>query len=147
MTQLRRLLLVEDSPDDIELTMIAFEQVGIPERSVTVARDGVEALQLLLPSEEGAEPLYPELILLDLNMPRMGGLEVLQRLRQNPRGRVIPVVILTTSDEERDRFQSYELGCNSYIRKPIDYDQFLGALHQLGRYWLMLNCPPPFLLR
>ncbi|MFB2839062.1 response regulator [Floridanema evergladense] len=139
------LLLVEDNPDDEELTLMAFEQGGITNPAV-VARDGVEALDYLFAtgsySDRSAEDL-PALILLDLQLPRISGLEVLQRIKRNHITRTIPVVILTTSTEQRDLVESYHLGCNSYIQKPVDYEQFLNVIQQLGMYWLVINCPPP----
>ncbi|MBE9224604.1 response regulator [Phormidium sp. LEGE 05292] len=139
------LLLVEDNADDEELTLMAFEQGGIT-NPVVVARDGVEALDYLFGTgiyrDRPAENL-PALILLDLQLPRINGLEVLQRIRHNPQTQLIPVVILTTSNEQQDLVESYSLGCNSYIQKPVDYDQFLNVIQQLGMYWLVINSPPP----
>lgn len=143
MTHHTRLLLVDDNPDDVELTLMALAQVGIAPEAITVAGDGVEVLELLLPHDSNPPALRPELILLDLNMPRMGGLEVLEQLQSHPATKAIPVVVLTTSDEERDLYRSYALGCNSYVLKPIDYSQFLQTLHYLGCYWLSCNQPPP----
>ena len=145
MTQKNILLLVEDNPDDEELTLLAFEQSQIS-NDVVVAHDGVEALDYLLGTGMYAErdmSVMPALILLDLQLPRINGLEVLQRLRANKRTKLLPVVILTTSNEQQDLINSYSLGCNSYIRKPVDYDQFMTALQQLGMYWLSLNELPP----
>lgn len=139
------LLLVEDNADDEELTLMAFEQSGIT-NPVVVARDGVEALDYLFGTgiyrDRPAENL-PALILLDLQLPRINGLEVLQRIKHNPKTQLIPVVILTTSNEQQDLVESYSLGCNSYIRKPVDYDRFLNVIQQLGMYWLVMNSPPP----
>lgn len=143
--QRSKILLVEDNPDDEELTLLAFEQSNI-NAEVVVARDGVEALDYLLATGAYADRPFddpPNLILLDIQLPRLNGLEVLSRLRANPRTKLLPVVILTTSNEQRDLIAGYSFGCNSYIRKPIDYDQFLAALQQLGIYWLVLNTPPP----
>jgi CheY-like chemotaxis protein len=141
----RLLLLVEDNVDDQELTLMAFEQGGIA-NPVVVVQDGVEALDYLFAtgnySDQPPERL-PALILLDLQLPRINGLEVLQRIRSNPKTQLIPVVILTTSNEQQDLIESYSLGCNSYIQKPVDYDQFLNVIQQLGMYWLVLNSPPP----
>jgi two-component system response regulator len=131
------ILLVEDNEDDVELTRRALEKNHICNR-VVVARDGVEALEVLF----GDAP-RPQLVLLDLNMPRVGGLEVLQRMRADARTRMIPVVILTSSREERDLAQGYAGGANSYIQKPVDFGQFTEAVGQLGLYWLVLNVPPP----
>jgi CheY-like chemotaxis protein len=145
VTQKNVLLLVEDNPDDEELTLLAFEQSAIA-NEVVVAHDGVEALDYLFSTGMYADrnpSLMPALILLDLQLPRINGLEVLQRLRADPRTKLVPVVILTTSNEQQDLINSYSLGCNSYIRKPVDYDQFITAVQQLGMYWLLINEPPP----
>ena len=145
MIQKNVLLLVEDNPDDEELTLLAFEQSPIA-NEVVVARDGVEALDYLFGTGLYAErdtSIMPALILLDLQLPRINGMEVLQRMRADPRTKLLPVVIMTTSNEEQDLINSYSLGCNSYIRKPVDYNQFVTAVQQLGMYWLLLNEPPP----
>lgn len=145
MTQKSVLMLVEDNPDDEELTLLAFERNNISSE-VVVAHDGVEALDYLFGTgiyNARDMSVMPALILLDLQLPRINGLEVLRRLRADNRTKLIPVVILTTSNEEQDLINSYSLGCNSYIRKPVDYDQFLTAVHQLGMYWLILNEAPP----
>lgn len=146
MTSPNTLLLVEDNADDEELTLLAFEQGGITS-PVVVARDGVEALDYLFQPESEDHSLkpLPALVLLDLKLPKINGLEVLQRIRSNPNTRLVPVVILTTSDEQRDLIDSYNLGCNGYIRKPVDYDQFLNTIQQLGMYWLVINTPPPLI--
>lgn len=139
------LLLVEDNPDDEELTLLAFEQSPVS-NEVVVARDGVEALDYLFGTGMYANrdtSALPALILLDLQLPRINGLEVLQRLRSDERTKLVPVVILTTSNEQQDLIDSYSLGCNSYIRKPVDYDQFVTAIQQMGMYWLILNEAPP----
>jgi len=141
----RMILLVEDSEDDVELTRRALRKNRICNR-VEVVRDGVEALEFLFGegAYTGRDPSHrPEIILLDLNMPRLGGLEVLKRVRADERTRMIPVVILTSSKEERDLVQSYTEGANSYIQKPVDFQQFTEAVGQLGLYWLLLNVPPP----
>ena len=141
----RMILLVEDSEDDVELTRRALRKNHICNR-VEVVRDGVEALEFLFGegAYTGRDPSQrPEIILLDLNMPRLGGLEVLKRVRADERTRMIPVVILTSSKEERDLVQSYTEGANSYIQKPVDFQQFTEAVGQLGLYWLLLNVPPP----
>ncbi len=145
MAQKSVLLLVEDNPDDEELTLLAFEQSPVS-NEVVVARDGVEALDYLFGTGMYANrdtSALPALILLDLQLPRINGLEVLQRLRSDDRTKLIPVVIMTTSNEQQDLINSYALGCNSYIRKPVDYDQFVTAVQQLGMYWLFLNEAPP----
>lgn len=139
------ILLIEDNPDDVDLTLLAFQRNNIA-NEVIVAKDGEEAVEMLLgdgPASLKARRLTPALILLDLNMPKLNGIEVLQRIRADERTRMLPVVILTSSKEERDLFDSYSLGCNSYIRKPVDFEQFIEASRQLGMYWLMLNEPPP----
>jgi two-component system response regulator len=113
---------------------------------VVIARDGAEALDFLFgrgPFAGRDVTIQPQIILLDLKLPKIDGLEVLRRLRQDPRTRLLPVAILTTSNEERDILASYELGANSYIRKPVDFEQFMEAVRQLGLYWLVLNVPPP----
>lgn len=135
------ILLVEDNPDDEELTRIAFQESNLL-NEVLVARDGAEALDFLLDPEGKGHPL-PNLVLLDLKLPKVDGLEVLRRMRQEPRTRTLPVVVLTTSKEESDLIKSYEFGCNSYIRKPVVFTDFIDAVRQLGMYWLMLNEPPP----
>ncbi len=148
MVQKNILLLVEDNPDDEELTLLAFEQSQIA-HEVVVARDGVEALDYLFGTGIYADrdmSTMPALILLDLQLPRINGLEVLQRLRSDQRTKLLPVVILTTSNEQQDLINSYHLGCNSYLRKPVDYNQFVTAVQQLGMYWLLLNEPPPALV-
>ncbi|HEY9724838.1 MAG TPA: response regulator [Chroococcales cyanobacterium] len=145
MTAKNLLLLVEDNPDDRELTLLAFEQSSVS-NEIVVARDGVEALDYLFSTGIYANrdtTQMPALILLDLQLPRINGLEVLERLRADNRTRWLPVVILTTSNEQQDLIDSYSLGCNSYIRKPVDYNQFLMVVQQLGLYWLILNEPPP----
>jgi two-component system, response regulator len=142
------ILLIEDNPDDEELTLLAFEQSRI-NSEVVVARDGVEALDYLFATGIFAGrnlDIMPALVLLDLQLPRVNGLEVLQRLRSNNRTKLLPVVILTTSNEQQDLINSYKLGCNSYIRKPVDFEQFQIAVQQLGMYWLLLNEPPPVLV-
>jgi len=135
------ILLVEDNPDDEELTRIAFQESNLLNELV-VARDGEQALDYLLDPTGKGHPL-PSLVLLDLKLPKIDGLEVLRRLRADPRSRLLPVVVLTTSKEESDLISSYELGCNSYIRKPVVFTDFIEAVRQLGMYWLMLNEPPP----
>lgn len=141
MNKKMTILLVEDNPDDEELTRIAFEESKLLNELV-VARDGAQALDYLLDPDGRGHPL-PALVLLDLKLPKVDGLEVLRRLRATPRTRLLPVVILTTSKEERDVLESYNLGCNSYIRKPVVFNDFIDAVRQLGMYWMMLNEPPP----
>jgi CheY-like chemotaxis protein len=137
------ILLVEDNPRDEALTLRALAKGDLHSR-VVVARDGVEALDYLFsPGPDGQLNPLPHLVLLDLKMPRIDGLEVLARIRAEPRTPTLPVVILTTSDEEQDRLDGYRGGANSYVRKPVDYLQFAEAIRQLGLYWLVLNEPPP----
>jgi CheY-like chemotaxis protein len=141
------ILLVEDNPDDVELTRRAFRQSNFS-NEIVVARDGIEALQYLAAAESpggGTSSPLPQLVLLDLKLPRMDGLELLERLRGNPKTKLLPVVILTSSTEPRDLVGGYSLGANSYIRKPVDFQEFVETVRQLGRYWLMLNEPPPAL--
>ena len=135
----KTILLVEDNPKDEALILRALKKNNIG-NEVVVARDGAEALAML------AEPnaALPQLVLLDLKLPKIDGLEVLQRIRADPRTKLLPVVILTSSNEEGDRFKGYSLGANSYIRKPVDFTQFTEAVRQLGLYWLIMNEPPPF---
>ncbi|MBI3300064.1 MAG: response regulator [Elusimicrobia bacterium] len=132
------ILLVEDDPDDVELTLRAFKKTESP-NPVRVARDGAEAIAFLF--AEGAEP--PGLILLDIHLPKVDGLEVLRRIRSDDRTRFIPVVALTSSREEKDLIKSYRLGVNSYIRKPVNFADFAAAMRHLSLYWLSLNEPPP----
>jgi two-component system response regulator len=132
------LLLVEDNPDDRDLALLAFEESNLVNQ-IVVAEDGVAALDYLF--GDGATRL-PQVVLLDLNLPRVNGLEVLQRIRADARTRRLPVVILTSSDEERDLIEAYGRGANSYIRKPVDFAQFIDAVRQLGLYWLILNQVP-----
>lgn len=135
------ILLVEDDPDDELLTLRALKKNRIL-NEVVVARDGVEALDYLLGGGDDADlspdPL-PQVVLLDLRLPKLDGLEVLRQLRADDRTRLLPVVVLTSSDEERDIVDSYRLGANSYVRKPVDFAQFSEAVRQLGLYWLILN--------
>ncbi|MFB3894995.1 MAG: response regulator [bacterium] len=135
------ILLVEDNPDDIELTQRALKKGKILNELI-IARDGDEALSILLGNKDKAA-LRPELVLLDLKLPKIDGLEVLRQIRNNEQTKLIPVVILTSSKEEKDLVNGYSLGANSYIRKPVNFEQFVEAVQQLGLYWLVLNESPP----
>lgn len=135
------ILLVEDNPNDIELTRHALSRHNIANELV-VAQDGVEALEYLFGKSEGENRKLPAVVLLDLKLPRVDGLEVLREIRGNERTRYLPVVILTSSNEERDIIDGYSLGANSYIRKPVDFGQFSEAIRHLGLYWLVLNEVP-----
>jgi two-component system response regulator len=134
----KKILLVEDNPDDVALTLRAFKKHNIM-NEIILAKDGAEALALLL--DKNLE--LPALVLLDLKLPKVGGLEVLDKIRATPETKLIPVVILTSSKEEADLTNGYKLGCNSYIRKPVDFIQFAEAVKTLGLYWLVLNEGPP----
>lgn len=141
----KTILLVEDNPDDEALAIRALRRHNIS-NEIVVAHDGVEALDYLFGTGIFAGRdinLKPTVILLDLKLPRIDGLEVLRRLREDERTKLLPIVILTTSNEEQDMLNSYSLGCNSYIRKPVDFVQFSEAIRQLGMYWLLMNEPPP----
>jgi len=143
--QTKVILLIEDNPDDAALTLRALKKNNIM-NEVVIARDGVEALDYLHGNGEYADRDVfdlPQLILLDLKLPKLDGLEVLKRVREDERTALQPVVVLTTSVEEQDVISSYKLGANSYIRKPVDFDQFMEAVRQLGLYWLVMNVPPP----
>lgn len=134
------ILLVEDNQDDEVLTVRGLRRGNIV-NDIVVARDGVEALDYLF-GTGGRERICPSVILLDLKLPRMDGLEVLRRIRADERTRKLPVVVLTSSSQERDMADSYHLGCNSYVRKPVDFEQFIDAARQLKLYWLVLNEVP-----
>jgi two-component system response regulator len=138
------ILLVEDNPDDVELTRRAFEKSNIA-NEIIVAGDGQAALDYLFVTgaHAGRDPtVMPDVVLLDLKLPKIDGLEVLRRVRADERTKRLPVVVLTTSKEDKDIIGSYNLGANSYVRKPVDFAQFLDAARQLGLYWLVLNEPP-----
>jgi two-component system, response regulator len=138
------ILLVEDNPDDVELTLHAFTKHKLTNR-IHAARDGQEAIDYIFGSDQGAEvPNHtPKVVLLDLKLPKVDGIEVLRRLKTDARTADIPVVVLTSSREDRDLAACYELGANSYIVKPVDFEQFTEAVRVLGKYWLLLNEPPP----
>lgn len=144
MTQHVEILFVEDNPTDQELTLHALKQHDMA-RHVRIAQDGQEALDFLFATGDQAGrnlEVLPKVILLDLKLPRVDGLEVLKRIKKDPRTSQIPVVILTSSREERDIIESYQLGVNSYIVKPVDFEQLTEAVGQLGQYWLRVNQPP-----
>jgi len=132
----RKILLVEDNPDDIELTLRAFQKHNLANK-IDVVNDGVEALEYFKNGKE-----RPTVVLLDLKLPKVNGLEVLEFIRGNEETRLLPVVILTSSKEEKDLIESYKLGANSFVRKPVDFDQFMSAVKELGLYWLLLNENP-----
>lgn len=137
----KTILLIEDDPSDLELALLAFRKSNIA-NPIEVARDGAEALEML-GFESGPRPKSPPcLILLDLKLPKVSGLEVLQRLKSDEEFRLVPVVMLTSSHEESDIVTSYDLGVNSYIVKPVDFDQFVDSVAQLSMYWLLLNQSP-----
>ena len=141
----RMILLVEDDPDHEALTIRALKKSNIA-NNIRVAHDGEEAINMLF-GGEGSLPYLPQVILLDLKLPKIDGLEVLRRIRESEQHRMLPVVILTSSDEESDLMRSYKLGVNSYIRKPVSFTDFAEATRQLGMYWLVLNETPPMPLR
>jgi two-component system response regulator len=139
------ILLVDDNPDDVEMTLMAFTKSNIA-NEVVVVNDGQEALDYLFGTGawEGRNCLaMPNIILLDLNLPKVSGLQVLRRIRADARTKLLPVVILTTSSEDNDLVSSYDLGANSYVRKPVDFEQFVEAVRRLGFYWLLVNERPP----
>jgi two-component system response regulator len=139
------ILLIDDNPDDVEMTLMAFRKSNIA-NEVVVVTDGQEALDYLFGTGawEGRDSLVmPHMVLLDLKMPRVGGLQVLRRMRADPRTKLLPVVVLTTSNEDKDIISSYDLGANSYVRKPVDFEQFVEAVRNLGLYWLVINERPP----
>jgi CheY-like chemotaxis protein len=139
------ILLVEDNPDDVALTLRALKKNNIANK-VVVARDGEDALEYLTATGRYAGRAAtdrPEVVLLDLKLSKVGGLDVLRAMRADPQTRLLPVVVLTSSSEEGDVIASYDLGANSYIRKPVDFNQFVEAVRQLGLYWLVLNQAPP----
>lgn len=145
MSELRPVLLVEDSPNDIELTLAALEKIRLA-NPVVVARDGVEALDFLLRLDNDPERRWAELpavVLLDIKLPRVDGLEVLERLRRDTRTRHVPVVMLTSSREEQDLVRSYGLGVNAFVVKPVGHREFFEAIRDIGAFWAVLNEPPP----
>ncbi len=141
----KSILLVEDNPDDVELTLRAFKQYNIS-NEISVVRDGAEALDYLFATgtySDRDKTTMPAVVILDLKLPKVDGLEVLQRMRADERTKLVPVVILTSSKEERDMVNGYKFGANSYVRKPVDFTQFVEAVRELGLYWLVINEPPP----
>jgi CheY-like chemotaxis protein len=142
MNSSETILLVEDNPDDEKLALRALKKNNIA-NPVEVVRDGVQALAYLFGDGEQPAKRLPQVVLLDLNLPLVNGLEVLREIRNHESTRFLPVVVLTSSNEERDLVESYSLGANSYIRKPVDFGQFTEAVGQLGMYWLVLNQVPP----
>ncbi len=145
----RTILLVEDNPDDVELTLRALKQHNI-RNEIVVVRDGAEALDYLFATGAYSDrdtTEMPAVVILDLKLPKVDGLEVLQRIRADERTKLVPVVILTSSKEEKDMINGYKLGANSYVQKPVDFTQFSEAIQQLGLYWLLINEPPPKIRR
>lgn len=139
------IMLIEDNPDDEELALLAFKKSNVA-NEVVIARDGEEALDYLFGTGVHAGRdvrQQPQVVLLDLKLPKIDGLEVLQRVRTDPRTRRLPIVVLTSSKEEQDLIESYDLGANSYVRKPVDFGQFVESVKQLQLYWLVLNEAPP----
>jgi two-component system response regulator len=135
------ILLVEDNPDDVELTQRAFAKNHII-NEIIVLNDGAQACEFLFDRNCDGRSL-PQVILLDLKLPKMSGLEVLERIRHDERTKLVPTVILTSSKQEEDLLEGYRLGVNSYVRKPVDFNEFVEAVRQVGLYWLVLNEPPP----
>ncbi len=149
MEEKRAILLVEDNPDDVELTLRALKQYHV-KNQINVVRDGAEALDYLFATGAYADrdtTTMPAVVILDLKLPKVDGLEVLQRIRADERTKLVPVVILTSSNEEQDIINGYKFGANSYVRKPVDFTQFIEAAQQLGLYWLVINEPPPKIRR
>ena len=137
-----KILLVEDNPDDIELSLLAFKKYKFANQ-INVARDGQEALDILFPLEEKTDRVdLPDIILLDIKLPKIDGLEVLKKIKTDSKTKIIPVIILTTSQEDKDMIESYRLGVNSYIKKPVDFKRFVEVVKQLGLYWILLNEMP-----
>ena len=144
MDKALEIVLVEDNADDEELILHTLQKNHLANR-IHVVRDGAEALALLLPSDDKpGNKSQPKLVLLDLKLPKIDGLEVLRRLKNDPKTKTIPVVVLTSSSAEQDIIKSYQLGVNGYVTKPIDFAQFTEAVHQLGLYWLAVNQPPHY---
>lgn len=145
MSRNRVILLVEDNPNDVELTLRAFEKSNVTNQ-IVVARDGEQAIQYLFstgPHASRDPKVMPEVVLLDMKLPKIDGLGVLRRMRADERTKRLPVVMLTSSKEEKDVVSSYDLGANSFVRKPVDFAEFVDAAKHLGVYWLVMNEPPP----
>src|SRR5258708_6456380 len=145
MEQFRRILLVEDDPRDVELTLTALDDYKLA-NEVVVCRDGQEALDYLFSRGKFSDRVNnetPAVILLDLKLPKVDGLEVLQQIKSDERLRMIPVVMLTSSHEEKDKMRSYKLGVNAYVVKPVDFHEFINAVKELGMFWAVINQPPP----
>jgi len=144
MTGLARILIVEDDPNDVELTLTALTDYNLA-NEVVIARDGQQALDYLYcRGEFAARPAgNPAVMLLDLKLPRVGGLEVLQQIKSDERLKMVPVVVLTSSHEEKDMMRSYKLGVNAYVVKPVDFHEFVNAVKELGVFWAVINEPPP----
>ena len=145
----RTILLVEDNPDDVDLTLRALRQYNVS-NEISVVRDGAEALDYLFATGAYADrdtSALPAVVILDLKLPKVDGLEVLQRMRADERTALTPVVILTSSKEERDMINGYKFGANSYVQKPVDFTEFIEAARQLGLYWFVINEPPPQIRR
>ncbi len=138
----KTILLVEQNSDDQELTRLAFEKHNLLRRLI-IANDGVEAIDFLLGDVDAGDHKLPTVVLLDLKLPRMDGLEVLRRIRADKRTKMMPLVVLTSSKEDRDVIATYDVGVNSYIRKLVDFSEFVDAMRQLGLYWLLMNVAPP----
>jgi len=136
------ILLIEDNDDDADLTEMAFRDANIS-NPIVRARDGIEAMALLHGNGSGAQEPLPVVVLLDLKLPKLGGIEVLKSIRASDATKHLPVVVLTSSDEDRDRLEAYAHFANSYVRKPVDYDAFVAASRELGLYWAVTNLPPP----
>jgi len=148
MSTLGRILMVEDDPKDVELSLTALEEYNLA-NEVVVARDGEEALDYLYKRGKFAERLNgnPAVLLLDLKLPKVNGLEVLQKIRSDEKLKMIPVVVLTSSHEEKDMVASYKLGVNAYVVKPVDFHEFVNAIRELGVFWAIINQPPPGSMR
>jgi CheY-like chemotaxis protein len=144
MSELGRILIVEDDPGDVELSLTALDEYKLA-NEVVITRDGTEALDYLYCREQFASrpEVNPAVILLDLKLPKVDGLEVLQQIRSDERLKMIPVVVLTSSHEEKDMLASYQLGVNAYVVKPVDFHEFVNAVKELGMFWAIINQPPP----